>query len=97
MLRALKAPLLLADNYDVSMFQIGAVNALVGATSTTRQRGWFSTERQLPAPRRIVLYQTDTGQRLGYVDEHQQWRRLNGQTESEKVISWVVATTRPAK
>lgn len=71
--------------------QIKGLNALVGATSTTGQRGWFSTERQLPAPRRIVLYQTGAGQRLGYMDEHQQWRRLNGQTEPEKVISWVVA------
>ena len=77
--------------------QIEGVNALVGATSITGQRGWFSAERQLPAPGRIVLYQTDTGQRLGYMDEHQQWRRLNGQTESEKVISWIVAATRPAR
>jgi hypothetical protein len=50
---------------------------------------WFSAERQLPAPRRVVLYQTATTQQLGYLDEGNRWRRLNGQTETEPVVSWV--------
>ena len=36
-----------------------------------------------------MLYQTATSQQLGYLDEGQRWRRLNGQSETDAVISWV--------
>jgi hypothetical protein len=36
-----------------------------------------------------VLYQTATSQQLGYLDEGQRWRRLNGQSETDAVLSWV--------
>lgn len=34
--------------------------------------------------------------RLGYVDEAQNWRRIDGLTENEKVISWLTAKIEPA-
>ena len=52
---------------------------------------WESIDRRLPTTRRLVLYETLTAIRLGYVDETQQWRRLNGQAESEKVTAWIPA------
>ena len=58
------------------------------------QDRWESIDRRLPTTRRLVLYETLTAIRLGYVDEAQQWRRLNGQAESEKVTAWI-PTKRP--
>ena len=52
---------------------------------------WISMKHRYPSTRRLVLYETLSAIRLGYIDEAQQWRRLNGQTESEKVTSWIPA------
>lgn len=68
---------------------IGGTRAEIGQSGSDR---WFSSERQLPAPRRVVVYQTATAQRLGYLDETQRWRRMNGQNESEAIVSWIAAT-----
>jgi hypothetical protein len=61
------------------------------ATTAVRAFGWFSAERQLPAPNRLVVYQTQNAQKIGYLDTQQQWRCANGAVETEPVISWTAA------
>jgi hypothetical protein len=55
---------------------------------------WSAVERQLPAARRLVLYETQSRIQVGYVDESAQWRRLNGALETQQVLSWMVAPRR---
>jgi hypothetical protein len=66
-------------------------NAVLRAGEPDDSETWFSTDRQLPAPRRLVLYETSRLICLGYVDEMKQWRGLNGEPESQNVISWLAA------
>ena len=66
-------------------------NATMRAERPDDSETWFSTDLQLPAPRRLVLYETDRLIRLGYIDEMKQWRGLDGEPESQEVISWLVA------
>ena len=66
-------------------------NAAMRATGPGDSEAWFSTDRQLPAPRKLVLYETNRLIRLGYIDEMKQWRGLDGQPESQEVISWLAA------
>jgi hypothetical protein len=76
------------------MFQIAPIAFNGGISADAGQSGsprWFSTERRLPAVRRVVVYNTATAQRLGYIDETQRWRRMDGQSESEAVASWMTA------
>ena len=73
---------------------LSAVNALNGATVPKPSEEWFSTYHKLPAPRRLVLYETQNQICLGYIDEMKQWRGLNGEMESNDVISWMVAKPR---
>ena len=78
-----------ADVYLVDQMSVTAVSVTRPEVGRRANEVWFSAERQLPAARRIVLYQTATSQQLGYLDEGRRWRRLNGQTETDAVISWV--------
>jgi len=70
-------------------------NAMMRAEGPGDSETWFSPDRQLPAPRRLVLYETDRWIRLGYIDEMKQWRGLDGEPESQNVISWLVAKLAP--
>jgi hypothetical protein len=66
-----------------------------GPSARVRERDpWSAVDRQLPAARRLVLYETHTRIQVGYVDESAQWRRLNGALETDQVLSWMVAPRR---
>ena len=73
----------------MSVIPVKIVHATVSLPRAEHR--WESIDRRLPTTRRLVLYETLTAIRLGNVDETQQWRRLNGQAESEKVTSWIPA------
>ena len=80
-----------------AMSQISPIGSVVSPFAVQNSdNGWFSSKKQLPAPRCLVLYETQTSMRLGYVDEAQNWRRIDGLTENEKVISWLTAKIEPA-
>jgi tetratricopeptide (TPR) repeat protein len=86
---------ILADDSDMDsekMFVASPVQrTVVGRIQTERPQGWFSAERQTPAPMRLVSYQTAASQGIGYMDANGQWRRLSGGLELEPVISWTAA------
>jgi hypothetical protein len=78
------------------MFEVLPISN-VGITARVPESDhWSLTDRQLPDARRLVLYETATRIHLGYVDETEQWRRLNGALETDHVMSWMVAPGRGA-
>lgn len=84
------------------MSQIIQIAATIPPSAArNRNIGWFSSTNRLPALRRLVLYETQTSIRLGHIDEGGKWRRFDGVSESEQVLSWTIAkiaqTAMPAK